>query len=154
MLIHLVISEPLFLRYYPVFYFDGTEARPLEASDCIPGQQKKWHQEKDKAVDFRKQLDGCILFVTKSYCYRQQRFYCRMIEMRLSWQNWIALSQILFLQQLSCKIFFLLKSNLQKVILLRKLINTHDMSMGKLLQFSISNYGLLLYFSIIWIWHF
>ena len=31
---------------------------------------------------------------------------------------------------------------------------THDMSIDKLLQFSLSNYRLLLYFSFIWIWNF
>ena len=32
--------------------------------------------------------------------------------------------------------------------------NTHNMSIDKLLQFCISNYGLLLYFSFTWIWNF
>ena len=32
--------------------------------------------------------------------------------------------------------------------------NTHDMITDKLLKFSISNYGLLLYYSFIWIWNF
>ena len=35
----------------------------------------------------------------------------------------------------------------------KKKENTHDMSINKLLQFSISNYGLLLYFSFIWTWN-
>ena len=34
-----------------------------------------------------------------------------------------------------------------------KMLNTHDMSIDKLLQISFSNYGLLLYFSRIRIWH-